>query len=355
MPAGAQTSDTESVIVTPEAPKPPDLKGGFGDAFKQTGRSISDNLDTLSQNLGILHDLNSQANQDAIDRLGKNYGNLPSLGAALGAAISNIDTPQLTENSQKFARNINDTMASWAAFGAAMGPKFKAEETTIQGNYSPQNLPNQAQAEQLGVHAKQLAQNWINTLQSSIVTLSLGDLLRLNNDLSTLNTNVVSINKTYLNLIKLTESQPSTLAGMPDLPTELGTLNNLAAAQMPALSGLGNTIGSINAIYSEANKRSASINFNDVQINGDKKDLSLKDDSIKISGGIRYLTNQLSEANNTLGVSLGTPAVVIPAPSAAQAAAQASATPTLEQLKKLQQQQLQNAGAQIPNQQIPGQ
>ncbi len=244
--------------------------------IKKPAADLAESFENLQSNLAILHNLNSQANQDLLNKLGKDYAGIASLGSDFNAAISHINTAQLSEDSKTLVMHVTTSLNGYADTMARLNPESQNAITLDQaknGVFTPGSIEN------LG---KQFS-----------------TAMKLNMSISDLNANIVSINKTYINLLKLGSQSPSTLVGMNGLAPQLMNIDSVATDQLRTLSDLDGTISNLNKGYKTLEDNGgASAAFNP---NGAGANNALA----AVNDTLQNATTQLSENNMQMKMALG--------------------------------------------------
>jgi len=292
--AHAQTDKGLPVIIPPAAPDYYRLTSNdLGKDMQQLGAAIGANLQKLQTNLATLKTLNSQANQEALNSLGKNHGNAPALGTDFRKGVSGINLKQMAQDSTALSNNVahalSDYFPAMANFSKGIGATSTPDLLVmlLKGANSREDVKkNEGQIQEKFAPVGYVAE------QMSIM-------IELNMALGTLNSNLTSINSTYRNLLSLSAQKSATLVKMPDLPTRLGALDSLANGELKNLAGLSTTIEGINGKYDELTAK------------GGMKVVFTNDDAGKALGeanqAVGAFANQLSSSSRQMGAVLGFP------------------------------------------------
>jgi hypothetical protein len=269
--AVAQNTNDPPIFVPPEQTTAPDVNTRTN--FQAMSSDLSSNLQALQVNLANLAAMNTQANQDALNSLGANYGTAPGLGSNLGSIISSIDVNQVADSDNALSHQVKSILT---------GDDF------LKTLAATGSLPV-SQRQEVG---KNLSGMW--------------GVADLNANLAQLNANIVGLTRTYGNLVALSNRDPAQLAAMQDLPQAVNSLDFLAQGDLKSLSTLGPSLAS------------AKDNFGDFQKDGGLANVTKKDSGAnaalgKAGDSMAAISDMTSGVNSSLGGTLSQK--VVPADS----------------------------------------
>lgn len=294
-------ADDLPVIIPAKPPVMPFDPAGHDIHFiNSSAQALGDNFDKLQNNLVILYNLNTKANQETLNKLGATYARLPTLGSDFNAAISSIDVTHTNENSQKLSQNTAEILSNYEAMRQIFGDKMDAIKTNIKASLKPgddgKNIPTQT------IDKKPFE-------RAAILNYQGGNLIELDMAVSGLNSNLASINDTYVNLLHLSTQPPAVLANMPNLAPNLIAFDGIANGELRGLSQLAKNMDIINTQYDTWHKNGGLKEFSTLR--DDQKDFAVNAESVHLNANENALATagkyiaawheQLRRSNEIMG------------------------------------------------------
>jgi hypothetical protein len=223
--SGVAHAQPESAVLVP--PAPPENPVMLENGLAGIGITLQKNLDELQNNLATLAALNTPQNQAALNSLGANYGNAPALGSDIGKAVASVNLSQFSGDASGFGQNINHLIT------------YNLDRPQTPGSPQTQQRPDKPNAADLA------------TLRSAHLMENAD---RMNQAVSVLNSDIVSLTRTYGNLVSLSSQPPTTLLAMPDLTPTLKTLGIVAGKDLQNLSKVGTSFQTLHDDFKELSK-----------------------------------------------------------------------------------------------------
>jgi hypothetical protein len=258
--------------------------------FSSSASTLGGNLESLGRNLAALSQYNTPENQQVLDKLGSTYGNIPSLGTNFKSGVASIKIDVIGRNASTISEQLPKLMRDFSDAEVNLAKLAPPQEDikAAQNASDPQKaLEEMSTKISPAFQAAQL--NLFKLLYTVVKT---------NNAICALNSNIESLRNTYGNLLAISSQPPSVIIQMHNLPQKLGALNGLAISQFGGLAQLGGSMESMVA------------SLDSLQKGGGLKQLADEkaptvDMLGQFGGGLEGFYSLVSEANADLEPTLG--------------------------------------------------